>query len=65
MELVAMQWQKSSFSTDAESNCVEVAAHEGRLLLRESDIPAVTVTVSRIDFAALLAGIKGNQLVCP
>ncbi|MFD8774738.1 DUF397 domain-containing protein [Streptomyces sp. NPDC057717] len=33
-------WQKSSFSGGGDSsNCLELAAHEGAALLRESDAP--------------------------
>lgn len=34
------QWQKSTFSSGTDgSNCVELAAEDGKLLLRESDAP--------------------------
>ncbi|MFE7121588.1 DUF397 domain-containing protein, partial [Streptomyces sp. NPDC057654] len=38
--MTEMQWQKSSYSADAEGNaCVELARGAGALLLRESDAP--------------------------
>ncbi|MFF2504195.1 DUF397 domain-containing protein [Streptomyces sp. NPDC058067] len=36
----ALVWQKSSFSGDEDApNCLELATHEGAVLLRESDAP--------------------------
>ncbi|WP_405862492.1 DUF397 domain-containing protein [Streptomyces sp. NBC_01515] len=34
-----MQWQKSSFSGVEGGNCLELAHHESRILLRESEAP--------------------------
>ncbi|MEV0484103.1 DUF397 domain-containing protein [Streptomyces sp. NPDC050508] len=34
-----MQWQKSSFSGIEGGNCLELAHHKGRILLRESETP--------------------------
>jgi hypothetical protein len=33
------QWQKSSFSGAGGENCVQLAHHEGEILIRESDAP--------------------------
>ncbi|GAA2376082.1 DUF397 domain-containing protein [Streptomyces sp. XM4011] len=54
-------WQKSSFSgSGGNGSCVELAAtttHTG-VCLRESDVPAVTLTASRAATRALLTRIK-------
>ncbi|MFG2785828.1 DUF397 domain-containing protein [Streptomyces prunicolor] len=36
---VPVEWQKSSFSGIDAENCLELAHHEGRILLRESETP--------------------------
>ncbi|MGW3407857.1 DUF397 domain-containing protein [Streptomyces sp. NPDC000888] len=49
------QWQKSSFSGGADGNeCVELAAAEGKLLLRESDTPDRILPLTRTGLTALL-----------
>ncbi|MGX9888869.1 DUF397 domain-containing protein [Streptomyces sp. NPDC002276] len=55
-----IQWQKSTFSSGSDgANCVEVAASEGGLLLRESDDPARILAVSSTGLAALLRRLHG------
>ncbi|WP_043728491.1 DUF397 domain-containing protein [Streptomyces zinciresistens] len=54
-------WQKSSFSTDSEGNCLEVAPRGDEVLLRESDNPDVIVTTTRAKLAAFLAGAKAGE----
>ncbi|MEV0480410.1 DUF397 domain-containing protein [Streptomyces sp. NPDC050508] len=50
-----IQWQKSSFSNGNDgANCVEVAASEGELLLRESDAPTRILPLTPTTLAALL-----------
>ncbi|MGX9888870.1 DUF397 domain-containing protein [Streptomyces sp. NPDC002276] len=50
-----IQWQKSSFSNGNDgANCVEVAASEGELLLRESDDPTRILLVTSTGLAGLL-----------
>ncbi|GCD45378.1 DUF397 domain-containing protein [Streptomyces paromomycinus] len=56
-----IQWRKSSKSTDAEDNCVEIATHEGEILMRESDAPHVVVRTSRAKFRAFLAGAREGE----
>ncbi|MEU2789320.1 DUF397 domain-containing protein [Streptomyces sp. NPDC007100] len=53
-----IQWRKSSRSTDAEDNCVEIATHEGEILMRESNDPSVVIRTSQAKFRAFLAGAK-------
>ncbi|MFH8490120.1 DUF397 domain-containing protein [Streptomyces longisporoflavus] len=50
-----IQWQKSSFSSGSDgSNCVELAASNAELMLRESDDPTRILTLTRDSLAALL-----------
>ncbi|HEY8987280.1 MAG TPA: DUF397 domain-containing protein [Streptomyces sp.] len=56
-----IDWQKSSFSTDSEGNCLEVATQGGEILVRESDSPDVIVKTSRAKLAAFLAGAKAGE----
>ncbi|MFD9327277.1 DUF397 domain-containing protein [Streptomyces sp. NPDC060065] len=56
------QWQKSTFSSGTDgSNCVELAAEDGKLLLRESDDPAQPIPLTRDGLAALLRQIRANR----
>jgi hypothetical protein len=58
-----IQWQKSSYSADAEhNNCVEMAQTADAVLIRESDIPDVIVTTSRTRLRAFIHGIKTGRL---
>jgi hypothetical protein len=51
-------WQKSSYSGSGDNNCVELAAAEGTLALRESDDPTVVLHTHRPQLASLLEHIK-------
>ena len=53
-----MQWQKSSFSGIEGGNCLELAHHEGRILLRESDSPDMVVIAAPARLHTLLRAIK-------
>ncbi|MEU9467987.1 DUF397 domain-containing protein [Streptomyces avermitilis] len=55
-------WQKSSFSGGADGNeCVEVALSNDTVLLRESDVPARQIAVTRDSLAALLRRIQAER----
>ncbi|MFD4835301.1 DUF397 domain-containing protein [Streptomyces uncialis] len=54
-------WRKSSFSGGNGPNCVEVAPQGDRVLIRESDAPAVIVTTDRAKLAAFVAGVKAGE----
>ncbi|MET7350238.1 DUF397 domain-containing protein [Streptomyces mirabilis] len=57
-----IQWQKSTFSSGSDgSNCVELAHHNGTLLLRESDGPDRILPVSAGGLAALLTRIRADR----
>jgi hypothetical protein len=54
------QFRKSSFSpTD---NCVEVAHHDGRMLVRDSkDQTGPVLTFNQTEWAAFLAGVHAGE----
>ncbi|MFF4492434.1 DUF397 domain-containing protein [Streptomyces sp. NPDC001546] len=54
-------WQKSSKSTDAEGNCLELSAHLGAILIRESDSPDTIVTTTPAKLAAFIHGVKAGE----
>ncbi|MER0447588.1 DUF397 domain-containing protein [Streptomyces sp. Edi4] len=56
-----IQWQKSSFSTDAEGNCLELARVGDEVLLRESDNGDVIVRTSRQKLLAFLQGAQAGE----
>ncbi|MEV7953808.1 DUF397 domain-containing protein [Streptomyces sp. NPDC088141] len=56
-------WQKSSFSGGGDSsNCVELAAHNGLIRLRESDEPGTELAVTPDQLARLLGRVKDGRL---
>ncbi|MFB6979492.1 DUF397 domain-containing protein [Streptomyces scopuliridis] len=55
-----INWQKSSFSGDGPQ-CVEVAEHDGAIVMRESDDPYVLTIIGRSNFAAFIAGVKAGE----
>jgi hypothetical protein len=58
-----LSWQKSSFSTGGEGNCIELAAATPhRIHLRESDRPDETTTATSHELSALLVVIKAGNL---
>ncbi|MFF9397911.1 DUF397 domain-containing protein [Streptomyces sp. NPDC014744] len=55
-------WQKSSFSGGGDSsNCVELAATDGLIRLREGDDPGTELAVTPAQLDRLLGGVKGGQ----
>lgn len=65
MGRVAIQWRKSSFSEDSDGNCLELASHEGQILLRESDEPGVRVHVTPRALRTFLARAKAGEVGLP
>jgi hypothetical protein len=58
----ARVWQKSSFSGNEDApNCIELAAGEGVVLLRESDAPAHVLTARREALAALIRQLRVSR----
>jgi hypothetical protein len=57
-----IQWRKSSKSSNAEgSDCLELAAYNGEILLRESDSPDVVVRTTPAKLRAFLGGAKEGE----
>ena len=61
MGIVEIMWQKSSFSTDAEGNCLELATAGDKILVRESDQPDLIIKTTPAKLAAFLAGAKAGE----
>ena len=56
-------WQKSSFSTGGEGECVELAAEASdRIHLRESDHPHEIATTTPHGLANLLRAVKARAV---
>lgn len=56
-------WQKSSFSTGGEGECVELAASTPNLIhLRESDRPHQIASITPHALADLLHAVKTGEL---
>ncbi|WKK21026.1 DUF397 domain-containing protein [Streptomyces olivoreticuli] len=55
-------WQKSSFS-ESQGSCVEIARHEGGIVMRESDDPEVVVRITTVRLRALIASVKSGGLI--
>lgn len=57
------RWQKSSFSGGGDGNeCVEVAAVDGAIRLRESDAPGTELSTTPARLASLIRGVKAGSL---
>ncbi|GAA0621022.1 DUF397 domain-containing protein [Streptomyces crystallinus] len=56
-----IQWQKSSFSTDSEGNCLELAEVGDEILLRESDNSDVIIRTSRAKLLAFFRGVEARE----
>lgn len=60
--MTALNWQKSSYSSEG-SNCVELAiAPDDSTRLRESDDPAINLTLRTASLASLLGAIRQGTL---
>ena len=60
-----MHWQKSSFSDGSDGDtCVELAATQATLYLRESDSPDTELTTTA-PLAHLLHGVKSGLFLNP
>ena len=61
-----MHWQKSSFSDGSDGDtCVELAATQATLYLRESDTPGTELSTSTAPLTHLIRGIKSGQFLNP
>jgi hypothetical protein len=56
-----IEWRKSSYSGNGDgSNCIELAAFNGAIRLRESTAPDTVVTASRRQLAAFIRAVKAD-----
>jgi hypothetical protein len=55
-----LTWQKSTYSQE-HGDCLELTAHGGAVLLRESDDPTVILTTTRTDLAHFIQFLKVAQ----
>ncbi|MEU9115766.1 DUF397 domain-containing protein [Streptomyces sp. NPDC048483] len=54
-------WQKSSFSGGGDSSdCVELAAVNGSILLRENDTPSRMLSATPDEIAAFVRHVQGE-----
>lgn len=58
---VETRWQKSSFSTDSDGNCLELASHAADMIIRESDAPSVISRFPSERLHGLLAVLKAGK----
>ncbi|MFC9651798.1 MULTISPECIES: DUF397 domain-containing protein [unclassified Streptomyces] len=57
-----IHWRKSSKSSNADgSNCLELAEHDGEILMRESDNPDVIIHTTPAKLRAFLDGAKEGE----
>ncbi len=57
-----IDWQKSSFSGGGDgNNCVELAAADGMMWLREGDVPGDVIAVTPAALRALLRTVKSSE----
>lgn len=62
MDLSRAQWRKSSRSA-TESNCVEVAAAEGRVAMRDSKNPTGSILILGVrEWTTFLTDLKADTL---
>ncbi|WP_338423531.1 DUF397 domain-containing protein [Streptomyces gobiensis] len=54
-------WQKSSFS-GTQGECVELAAADGAIKIRESDEPHTVLSSDGVRLRALISHVKAGQL---
>ena len=55
-------WQKSSFSGGGDaSDCIELAARQDAVLLRESDEPGTMITTTATGLAALIRHVRVSR----
>jgi hypothetical protein len=60
--VTALNWQKSSYSSEG-NNCVELAtAPDNTRRLRESDEPAINLTLRTASLTSLLEAIRQGAL---
>ncbi|GGY05022.1 DUF397 domain-containing protein [Streptomyces hiroshimensis] len=62
MGTLQIAWQKSTYSAGTTGNeCVEVAAAQGTILLRESDAPRVVISSTPGSLGTLIRTLKARE----
>ncbi|MEU8513994.1 DUF397 domain-containing protein [Kitasatospora sp. NPDC048722] len=57
----ALNWQKSSYSSES-ANCIYLAAaHDGSIKIRESDDPDTIITTTPDKLKAFLCGVRAGE----
>ncbi|MFJ1647692.1 DUF397 domain-containing protein [Streptomyces sp. NPDC088258] len=57
-----IQWRKSSKSGGQDhAECLELAEHNGEILMRESDNPDVVIRTTRAKLRAFLGGAREGE----
>lgn len=56
---VLVAWRRSSYC--ASSECVEVATHAGRILIRDTKSDASPLVYTREEWESFVAGIKAGE----
>lgn len=56
-----LNWRKSSFSTDA-ANCVELAAVDNGIHMRESDEPGTVIRTTPAALGSFIRAVKTGRL---
>ncbi|GHG76009.1 DUF397 domain-containing protein [Streptomyces griseocarneus] len=55
-------WQRSSFCGGGGNNCLEIRPVAGMLQVRESQMPASVITVTPMQLAVFVTGVKTGTL---
>lgn len=59
------EWQRSSFCGGGGNNCVEVAATDNGVAIRESDIPDEVLATGSNTLFSLIRSVKAGALQHP
>lgn len=57
-----LNWQKSSFSDGAGPNCVELAAVDDGIHMRESDEPGTVIRTTPAALGSFIRAVKTGRL---
>ena len=53
-------WQRSSFCSGGGNNCIEVAASENQIAIRESSEPNIALAIRKSALRAFFRGVKAG-----
>jgi len=60
MDKPGISWIKSSFS-NSNGNCLEVGKMDGRIAIRDSNLPEFVITCTPEEFKAFLDGVRAGE----